>query len=198
MALNSGIQTYQILTNDDEVCIPSLYSIFLAAPVISKYLKFISQNYIFKTLSKLNADQKSCEKYKKFIKRAHSRTFLKGLCPGSTQKNGFRKSASMFFYPFSILCTKSNQAWHNGIKFFLVKHFFWSIFYQKVTISTHITLLNKTSRNESSCLWYLPLFWPVRQSEAAVEHNLSLLQNTPIREFSPYANFITAVFQNYY
>ena len=30
MALNSGIQTYQILTNDDEVCIPSLFSILLA------------------------------------------------------------------------------------------------------------------------------------------------------------------------
>ena len=30
MALNSGIQTYQILTNDDEVCIPCLSSILLA------------------------------------------------------------------------------------------------------------------------------------------------------------------------
>ena len=32
MALNSGIQNYQILTNDDEVCIPSLSSILLAVP----------------------------------------------------------------------------------------------------------------------------------------------------------------------
>ena len=30
LALNSGIQSYQILTNDDEVCIPSLSSILLA------------------------------------------------------------------------------------------------------------------------------------------------------------------------
>ena len=30
MALNSGIQTYQILTKDDEVCIPSLCSILIA------------------------------------------------------------------------------------------------------------------------------------------------------------------------
>ena len=30
MALKLGIQTYQILTNDDEVCIPSLSSIRLA------------------------------------------------------------------------------------------------------------------------------------------------------------------------
>ena len=30
MALNSGIQTNQFLTNDDKVCIPSLPSIFLA------------------------------------------------------------------------------------------------------------------------------------------------------------------------
>ena len=29
-ALKLGIQTYQILTNDDEVCIPSLSSILLA------------------------------------------------------------------------------------------------------------------------------------------------------------------------
>ena len=29
LALNSGIQTNQILTNDDEVCIPSLSSILL-------------------------------------------------------------------------------------------------------------------------------------------------------------------------
>ena len=29
LALNSGIQTHQILTNDDEVCIPSLSSILL-------------------------------------------------------------------------------------------------------------------------------------------------------------------------
>ena len=30
LALKLGIQTYQILTNDDEVCIPSLTSILLA------------------------------------------------------------------------------------------------------------------------------------------------------------------------
>ena len=31
---------------------------------------------------------------------------------------------------------------------------------------------------KSSFLQYLPLFWPVRQSRAAVEPNLSLSQNT--------------------
>ena len=30
LALKLGIQTYQILTKDDEVCIPSLFSIILA------------------------------------------------------------------------------------------------------------------------------------------------------------------------
>ena len=30
LALNLGIETYQILTNDDEVCIPSLSSILIA------------------------------------------------------------------------------------------------------------------------------------------------------------------------
>ena len=38
LALNSGIQTYQILTNDDEVCIQSLSSILLA---VHKILKLI-------------------------------------------------------------------------------------------------------------------------------------------------------------
>jgi hypothetical protein len=32
LALNLGIQTHQILTNDDEVCIPSLSRIVLAVP----------------------------------------------------------------------------------------------------------------------------------------------------------------------
>ena len=38
LALKLGIQTYQILTNDDEVCIPSLSSILLA---VHKILKLI-------------------------------------------------------------------------------------------------------------------------------------------------------------
>ena len=42
---------------------------------------------------------------------------------------------------------------------------------------------NKMSRNKSSFSWYLPLFWPVPQSRAAVEPNLSLSQNTPISSF---------------
>ena len=35
----AGIQTYQILTNDDEVCIPSLSSILLAVTLAIKYRK---------------------------------------------------------------------------------------------------------------------------------------------------------------
>ena len=35
LALNSGIQTYQIFRNDDEVCIPSLSSILLAVQAAS-------------------------------------------------------------------------------------------------------------------------------------------------------------------
>ena len=35
---------------------------------------------------------------------------------------------------------------------------------------------NETSRNERSCLRYLPLFWPIRQLGTAVEHNLSQSQ----------------------
>jgi hypothetical protein len=33
LALNSGIQTYQILANEDEGCIPSLSSIHLAVSI---------------------------------------------------------------------------------------------------------------------------------------------------------------------
>ena len=39
MALRLGIQTYEISTNDDEVCIPSLSSILLAAPLNLQYVK---------------------------------------------------------------------------------------------------------------------------------------------------------------
>ena len=34
LALKLGIQTYQILTNHDEVCVPSLSSIFLAVKAV--------------------------------------------------------------------------------------------------------------------------------------------------------------------
>ena len=38
MALKLGIQTYQILTNDDEVCIQSLSSILLAVKALLEIL----------------------------------------------------------------------------------------------------------------------------------------------------------------
>ena len=41
-ALNLGIQTYQILTNDDEVCIPRLSSILLAVQTHSLAFDFNS------------------------------------------------------------------------------------------------------------------------------------------------------------
>ena len=40
LALKLGIQTYQILTKDDEVCIPSLSSIFLAIQYIFSHFTF--------------------------------------------------------------------------------------------------------------------------------------------------------------
>ena len=44
MALNSGIKTHQILTNDDEVCIPSLSSILLAVLVPGGFSHRINWN----------------------------------------------------------------------------------------------------------------------------------------------------------
>ena len=46
MALNSGIKTNQILTNDDEVCIPRLSSILLAVTMIENQYesRFFSSN----------------------------------------------------------------------------------------------------------------------------------------------------------
>ena len=41
LALNSGIQTYQILTNDDEVCIPNLSSSLLAVPLLTNSNFFV-------------------------------------------------------------------------------------------------------------------------------------------------------------
>ena len=43
MALNSGIQTYQILTNNDEVCIPSVSNILLAVTLLNLTLLRILQ-----------------------------------------------------------------------------------------------------------------------------------------------------------
>ena len=40
LALDSGIQTNQILTNDDDVCIPRLSSIFLAVAQATWLLHF--------------------------------------------------------------------------------------------------------------------------------------------------------------
>ena len=56
MALNSGIQTYQILTNYDEVCIPSLFSIFLAVHIIDDFEICINclQVFLSKLISNLN------------------------------------------------------------------------------------------------------------------------------------------------
>ena len=40
LALKLGIQTYQILTNDDEVCIPSLSRILLAVcTLLARYVE---------------------------------------------------------------------------------------------------------------------------------------------------------------
>ena len=58
LALNSRIQTYQILSNNDEVCIPSLSIILLAVPVFYDFLiigghllvvfgNLAEENYIF-------------------------------------------------------------------------------------------------------------------------------------------------------
>ena len=44
LALNSGIQTNQILTNYDEVCIPHLSSILLAVTVMGGKFKCFEMN----------------------------------------------------------------------------------------------------------------------------------------------------------
>ena len=41
LALKLGIQTYQILTNDDEVCIPSLSSILLAVTKLTQNMQYV-------------------------------------------------------------------------------------------------------------------------------------------------------------
>ena len=53
MALNSEVQTYQILTKDDEICISSLSSIHLAVPTSLKFLTAI----FFSGLSLLCVEQ---------------------------------------------------------------------------------------------------------------------------------------------
>ena len=51
LALKSGIQTYQILTNDDEVCNPSHSSILLAVTNLCKKLASIYRESPLSTVS---------------------------------------------------------------------------------------------------------------------------------------------------
>ena len=53
LALKLGIQTYQILSNNDEVCIPSLSSILVAVPIIITNFrgKISSQNNVQDNMS---------------------------------------------------------------------------------------------------------------------------------------------------
>jgi hypothetical protein len=55
LALKLGIQAYQILTDDDEVCIPSLSSIFLAVLVRQKK---ISRSEFFMILPTIISSEK--------------------------------------------------------------------------------------------------------------------------------------------
>ena len=64
MALNTGIQTNQLLTNDDEVCIPRLSSILLAVQMF----EFCSQNY---RTAPPNLDAKT---FKTFVSEKNHRT----------------------------------------------------------------------------------------------------------------------------
>ena len=60
LALKLGIQTYQILANDDEVCIPSLSSILLAVPVTYYLLSlFLSKRFEVDPLVILNFNSSS-------------------------------------------------------------------------------------------------------------------------------------------
>ena len=46
LALNSELRTYQILTDDDEVCIPSLSSILLAVSYVWNKLFFVKSKQL--------------------------------------------------------------------------------------------------------------------------------------------------------
>ena len=70
MALNSGIQTYQILTNDDEVCIPSLSSILLAViPAIKRHYNNATK-LSQKAINRIGKSTKK-EKWKKLMSGQH-------------------------------------------------------------------------------------------------------------------------------
>ena len=57
-AINSGMQTYQILTNDKEVCIPSLSSILLAGTAAESSKR--QRLYRKMTFRKCNLKSLSC------------------------------------------------------------------------------------------------------------------------------------------
>ena len=78
-------------------------------------------------------------------------------------------SASLSIYIRTVNSQQLLSAWPNWLK-----HICGS-FAQR-----HLHCTNETSRNKSSFLQYLPLFWPIQQLKASIEPKLSLSQNIPI------------------
>ena len=67
----------------------------------------------------------------------------------------------------------------NNFRWSLVKLLLYPHMLVTVWLESLCYRVNKTSSNKSSFSQYLPLFWPVRQSRAAVEPNFDLSQYTP-------------------
>ena len=62
LALKLGIQTYQILTNDDEICIPSLSSILLAVVGVMLLVQFLISKFEKKNIELGKTVFKKCAK----------------------------------------------------------------------------------------------------------------------------------------
>ena len=76
-----------------------------------------------------------------------------------------------------------NITWRNNVRIIFSHRNILTLLELKVRkYHKHFFLpsINKTGSYKKSFLQYLHLFWPVWQSTAAVEPNLSLSQNTPI------------------
>ena len=129
MAFNSEIQTYQILTNNDEICNPSLSSILLAVLALALKLKIGSQQRKqrqtkkrFASLSKWTINVSRWIDLRKTAKMVQNgvRSYLKNHLFSYTCHSRFmmwkntRKNWQRFSYLLEVWIAEMCKKFHNG------------------------------------------------------------------------------------
>ena len=114
LALNSGIQTYQILANDDEVCIPSLSNILLAVTCL-----WCNTN-IIKNLVKSLEHWISIPTSKRLRPHCYSRAIVSYCIPKRSSVRPSFLTRIFFGIPhFTLVDLISLETWNLDLYFFV-------------------------------------------------------------------------------